>query len=273
MKRLFFNEKNELRNGWKIFIFLLVFSTLNLALNQLFRPTEILTYEFLFLLSVVISTFVIMGLFEKKHLLEIGLKIERKTAYEIYFGLILGFLMISVVVVVNIIFENYKYELTPNQIVSQIFESILFFLLVALAEEILFRGYPFQRLIDGTSPLTAAIVFSLLFALAHLGNPNVNSIALINIFLAGIWLSSAYIKTRSLWLPISLHFSWNFFQGYLFSLPVSGTSFFETAFNVEITSENLLSGGNFGPEGSILTSLVLIIATVIILKNKRLNRE
>ncbi len=274
--------KNEgkLRNGWKILIFFLVFFATFALLDFIrsFLPTgnlstEVMVSEFVFLSSVAFSTLIMMRVFEKSRFIEIGLKINSKTAYEIFIGLIIGFVMITAVVVPNAILRYYKYDFTLNQIFPEIFKVTLFFLLVAFAEEILFRGYPFQRLIDGTNSLIATLIFSLLFSLAHFQNPNINSIALLNIFLAGVWLCSAYVKTRSLWLPISLHFSWNFFQGYLFSLPVSGINIFETVFDVEITSKNLISGGEFGPEGSIITSIVLVIATIFILKNKRLSYE
>jgi hypothetical protein len=280
MLPIFLKNEGKLRNGWRILIFFLIFFSIFLILDFIrsFLPTgdlsiEVIISEFVFLSSVAISTLIMMRVFEKSRFIEIGLKIHSKTAYEIFIGLIIGFAMITVVVLPNAILGYYKYDFTLNQIFPEIFKAILLFLLVAFAEEILFRGYPFQRLIDGTNPLIATLIFSLLFSIAHLQNPNVNSIALINVFLAGVWLSSAYVKTRSLWLPISLHFSWNFFQGYLFSLPVSGINLFEAIFYVEITSKNLISGGEFGPEGSVLASIVLVVATIFILKNKRLSYE
>lgn len=276
MSSIFLDQQNKLRNGWRILIFFIIFAFSITLINAVFAilhiPQEILISEFLFLICVLIATFIMMHFFEGKNLSEVGLKISEKTKYEITFGLIIGFVMITLVVIPNAIAGYYTYNFTPNQIYPQIFEALLFFVLVALAEEILFRGYPFQRLIDATNPAIATVVFSLLFASAHIFNPNVNLISLANIFLAGLWLSSAYIKANSLWLPISLHFSWNFFQGYLYSLPVSGSTLIEPVFDVQINSENLISGGDFGPEGSILTSFVLIASTIFILKNKRLGK-
>ncbi|MFN3135507.1 MAG: lysostaphin resistance A-like protein [Candidatus Kryptonium sp.] len=277
MKAIFLNKENKIRNGWKILIFFVNFIVLLLLLNlsfALFLPiTDIFISELIALISVVISTFLMMKFFEKRNFEDVGLRLKPNAIYEISLGLILGFIMITSVVAVNLTLGYYKYELTLNQIYPQIFKAFLLFLMVALFEEILFRGYPFQRLIDGTSPIVATLIFSLIFSLAHLQNPNVNLIAVLNIFFAGIWLSASYIKTRSLWLPISLHFSWNFFQGYFYSLPVSGLTLIEPAFNVEISSENIISGGKFGPEGSVITSFVLVIATIFILKSKRLSSD
>jgi len=277
MKTIFLNNDNNIRNGWKILIFFVNFIVLLLLLNSslsLFLPiTDIFIGELIALISVVISTFLMMKFFEKKNFEDVGLRLRPNTIYEISFGLILGFIMITFVVVVNLTLGYYKYEFTLNQVYPQILKALSLFLLVAFFEEILFRGYPFQRLIDGTNPIIATLIFSLVFSLAHLQNPNVNLIALLNIFLAGVWLSTSYIKTRSLWLPISLHFSWNFFQGYFYSLPVSGSSLIEPIFNAKITSENIISGGKFGPEGSLITSLVLVASTIFITKNKRLSND
>ncbi len=277
MKTIFLNKDNNIRNGWKILIFFVNFIVLllllNLSLSSFLPITDIFIGELIALISVVISTFLMMKFFEKKNFEDVGLRLRPNTIYEISFGLILGFIMITFVVVANLTLGYYKYEFTLNQVYPQILKALSLFLMVAFFEEILFRGYPFQRLIDGTNPIVATLIFSFVFSLAHLQNPNVNLIALLNIFLAGVWLSTSYIKTHSLWLPISLHFSWNFFQGYFYSLPVSGSSLIEPIFNAKITSENIISGGKFGPEGSLITSLVLAASTIFIIKNKRLSND
>ena len=265
-----------MKTFWKILIFFLIFSAFLFLYGFIFvsvaKLNVFLIGEISLLLSVLTSTFITMRFLEKRNFSDIGLKLTPETKFQIYFGLILGFVMITIVVIPNALLGYYKYELSPGDIFPQVFEAISLFIIVAFAEEILFRGYPFQRAIDGTNPLVATLIFSSIFTIAHIQNPNINAIALLNIFLAGVWLSSAFIKTRSLWLPISLHFSWNFFQGYLFSLPVSGTNLIEPIFEVEI-KENLLSGGDFGPEASILTSLVLITSTIFILKNEHLGNK
>jgi uncharacterized protein len=267
----------KLKPFLKILIFFLVFIAsflfLSVALYTFVKLPVFLLSEISLLLSTLLSTFIMMRFFERRKLTDIGLNFTPGTKSQVYYGLILGFVMITVVVLPNSLLGYYKYDFSPRDIFPQIFEALLLFTIVAFSEEILFRGYPFQRAIDWTNPWVATLIFSSIFALAHIQNPNINSIALLNIFLAGVWLSSAFVKTRSLWLPISLHFSWNFFQGYFFSLPVSGTNLVEPLFDVEIKEKNLLSGGDFGPEASILTTFVLIISTIFILKNERLENK
>ncbi len=267
----------KLKHFWKILIFFLAFLVSLLSFSvALYSFTNLPTFllgEISLLLSTLLSTFIMMKFFERKKLTDIGLNFTPETGFQVYFGLILGFAMITAVVLPNTLLGYYRYDFSPRDIFPQLFEAFLLFTIVALAEEILFRGYPFQRAIDWTNPWVATLIFSSIFAVAHIQNPNINSIALLNILLAGVWLSSAFIKTRSLWLPISLHFSWNFFQGYFFSLPVSGTNLIEPLFDVEIKEKNILSGGDFGPEASILTTFILIISTIFILKNERLGNK
>jgi len=83
-------------------------------------------------------------------------------------------------------------------------------LLAAVFEEVAFRGYAFQRMVDAAGPIVAAAVFSGLFGALHLSNPSATPLSTANTALAGVLFSLAYLKTRGLWLPIGLHWAWNF---------------------------------------------------------------
>ena len=123
------------------------------------------------------------------------------------------------------------------------------------------RGYPFQAFIEGSNTLVAMVVLSLIFSIMHILNPNFSAGGALNIFLAGIQLSVAYIKTRSLWLPTGLHMAWNWTQGPLWGMNVSGIDI-PNSFMVSIpTGPELLTGGEFGAEGSLISSLLIILAT------------
>jgi hypothetical protein len=272
MSGIFLNKRREIRSGWKILLFFITFgiSEVIFAIPPVLTGNSILAFQLSLLGATVLSTYIMMKFIEKKRFSDIGLWIKKKTLNHILLGTGIGLAMITMVVTPNIFLKYYTYSTRElNQITSALFNTFVICILVAFAEEMLFRGYPFQRLIDGVGPVAATLIFSLMFSLLHLGNPNINYMALLNIALAGVWLSVAYIRTGSLWLPISLHFSWNFFQGYLYSLPVSGVEF-KSIFEVEINTDNLISGGKFGPEASILTSIVLIISTVFIIKSEKL---
>lgn len=144
-------------------------------------------------------------------------------------------------------------------------------LLAAAFEEILFRGYLFQRLVDGAGPVAAVAIFSMLFAAAHLGNPSMTALSTANTFLSGVLLSIAYLKTRALWLPIGLHWAWNFTMGPLFSLPVSGLSLQPKLLHVDFTGAKWLSGGAYGPEGGVALSVTCVVATLWLGRTRRVS--
>lgn len=137
--------------------------------------------------------------------------------------------------------------------------------LAALGEELIFRGYPLRRLSDGVGALPAMLVIALGFALAHAGNDNFSQLALLNIFLAGAWLSFAFFSTGGMLLAWGAHFGWNAALALGFDAPVSGYKF-EVPM-VEYTPGNhaWVDGGAFGPEGGIVTTIVLIAGTLAVI--------
>lgn len=136
-------------------------------------------------------------------------------------------------------------------------------ILVAVAEELLFRGYILNNLLQSTNKYPALIISALIFALAHGSNPNFNWLAFVNIFLAGIFLGINYIYTQNLWYAVLLHFAWNFFQGPVLGYEVSGTNL-PGIFQMDLAGNNLITGGKFGFEGSVVASAVMIIFIVIL---------
>jgi uncharacterized protein len=141
------------------------------------------------------------------------------------------------------------------------------FLLGAAAEESLFRGYLLQTLTRAGLAWVAIIITSLTFAMAHFANPNSSTLALVNTLLAGLWFSAAYLKTRSLWLPFAAHFAWNWFQGAIFGIPVSGiTRVTPVPLLKEIdTGSAWLTGGSYGIEGGVACTVALVLSTIVIL--------
>ena len=100
--------------------------------------------------------------------------------------------------------------------------TFVVFAVAAANEEAIFRGYPFQRLVESITPVGAIAATSALFGLAHLANPHRTWISTLNTALVGIPFAIAYLRTRSLWMPIGMHFIWNFLLGFFLGLPVSG---------------------------------------------------
>ena len=109
------------------------------------------------------------------------------------------------------------------------------------------------------------LLSSLAFGAAHLSNPNGSFLSFADTVLAGVWLSCAYLKTRSLWLPTSLHMAWNLSQGFIYGFPVSGIEFPHSLLQITSDGRTWITGGSYGPEGGALTICVLIPATIYIL--------
>ena len=139
----------------------------------------------------------------------------------------------------------------------------------ALVEEVAFRGYPFRRLVEAVGPVAATITMSLLFGLGHILNPNATWTSTVVTVLAGVLLSVAWFRTRGLWLGWGFHFGWNASMGILFGLPISGINDFSSIVETRTIGHLGLTGGDYGPEGSTFTALVLLIGIVILVRVTR----
>ena len=141
----------------------------------------------------------------------------------------------------------------------------VYLLMSAAGEELLFRGYLFQRLVEISGPIVATLLLSGLFSAAHLSNPGVTSLGALNIFLGGIFFSLCYLRTGSLWFPIAAHFVWNFVLAKVVGLAVSGMTM---GGSLLVTADRLpvwLGGGEFGPEGGIIATVALVAGTTALL--------
>lgn len=148
------------------------------------------------------------------------------------------------------------------------------FAVAALAEEVVFRGYGFQVLARTAGTPAAIAVSSLLFALAHGANPAIGVFALVNIFLAGILLAVAYLRTLSLWFATALHLGWNWAMATLFDLPVSGIQVFDTPLYEPVTGGAAWwSGAAFGPEGGLVGTIGFAVALALTLRWRALRPD
>lgn len=150
-------------------------------------------------------------------------------------------------------------------------ELVAVFLPAVFHEELLFRGYAFQRLWR-TWPTVAIVSFSAVFAGLHAWNTAVTPLALTNIFLGGVLLSLAYALFERLWLPIGLHLGWNLLSGPILGYAVSGYAPEESVLRLVGTGPPLLTGGRFGIEGSIWMTVLEITAILILIKGSRMKK-
>ena len=149
------------------------------------------------------------------------------------------------------------------------------FLLVGVVEEVIFRGILFRLIADKWNIAVGLTTSSLLFGLAHLGNPGATLWAALAIALASGWLfGMAYAYHQTIWVPIGMHWAWNYLEGGVFGCAVSGTPLnYLPLITPRISGADILSGGAFGPEASIicvaLGIALSIVYTVLYVKKKK----
>jgi membrane protease YdiL (CAAX protease family) len=135
--------------------------------------------------------------------------------------------------------------------------ALIAFLSVGLYEEIMFRGYVLQTLNQRAGRLVSILVSSIIFALLHGANPGADAFGMLNTTAIAVILSVLYFRTQSLWMPIGFHFAWNFFLGYVYSLPVSGIPLHGVLNVVEVDRESRMTGGGYGPEAGLACTIAL----------------
>lgn len=143
--------------------------------------------------------------------------------------------------------------------------TLLFFLLVAVTEEVMLRGFVLGRMLSaGMNRFVALFLSSVLFSAMHLFNPNFALLPFVNILLAGCLLGASFLYTRNLCFPVVLHWFWNWLQGPVLGYEVSGMNSGETLLTLRLTGSDLLTGGSFGFEGSLLCTVLLVVGTLAI---------
>ena len=143
--------------------------------------------------------------------------------------------------------------------------TLLFFLLVAVTEEVMLRGFVLGRMLSaGMNRFVALFLSSALFSAMHLFNPNFALLPFVNILLAGCLLGASFLYTRNLCFPVVLHWFWNWLQGPVLGYEVSGMDSGETLLTLRLTGSDLLTGGSFGFEGTLLCKVLHVGGTLAI---------
>jgi uncharacterized protein len=147
--------------------------------------------------------------------------------------------------------------------------DLLILAVAALAEEVVFRGYPFQQLIEAIGPTLGTIVFSIFFAVMHMFNPGANRASFLVTVFCGWLLSVAYLRTHALWVSWGWHFAWNASMCVLFGLPVSGITQFSPVIQSNTVGPVWMTGGEYGPEASAVTAIVILIGIFVVYRTTR----
>ena len=207
------------------------------------------------LIGVLLLLWILMRFVDKESFIKLGFSLKGKIN-DIILGMTLGLLLMAVGYTILILLGEIKF-IGFNYDLKNIILLFLLFIAVSIAEETYVRGYVLKNLLKSFNPIISLIISSAIFSLLHFFNPNVNYIALTELFIAGILLGISYVYTKNLWFPIALHLSWNFFQ-VMFGFNVSGMDTY-SLIEFEIIENNNINGGDFGFEGSYLSILFSLI--------------
>jgi len=270
------SSKPLLRQGWLRVLLFCIFYFILVALSSVplyfiirsvrgkdVNLSELINGDF-FWLSIVIAAFTgLLAVFLFRKI------IDRKTFISLGFDLvdhisdaIAGFLLALAILGVGTIILYFSGHLQWTDIDfngRELFIGFGMMLIIALYEEMVFRGYILNNLMDSFNKWVALLVSALLFAAFHIDNPSINIIPIINIFLAGILLGINYIYTKNLWFAILFHLGWNFFQGPILGYKISGLNL-PALLQTELKGDLLLTGGDFGFEGSVIDMAITLIA-------------
>ncbi len=281
-------ETKLLRSGWRSAVFFLLSPQPLLYLSQQIsdqKPSHALAINSFLILSYAVLigwtlmvSWLCLRLFDHLDLASLGISFHRGRVREVLLGCAIGALMMGSVVGLQTISGGTR--LTPNprwwqagaidfaglwDVTVGVFAALIIFALAGAFEELVYRGYPFQTLLRDGGAIIPVLLFAAIFGIAHWDNPNRTFFSTANTLLAGIWLATAYLKTRSLWFPTALHFTWNWMMGSFFGLPVSGLTVSPQPVFISTNEDpTWLTGGSYGSEGGAAATVVIMIATILI---------
>jgi membrane protease YdiL (CAAX protease family) len=287
-QNIFINSAGRLRNGWRVLIFIVVFVALLFLLSTLVRVgyavglqiapnrspgrfTEDLIFRLMLFAAALLAGYICNRWLEGLPWRAFGLTRHARWWRDFLVGSLIGVVSLALATAIAAAAGGLRFTVSPRTMLLQVVQSLslsaVLFIFAALAEETLFRGYPLQTLTRARLAWLAVLLTSVPFATVHLQNPNVvKGFTFINTALAGVWLAVAYLRTRSLWLPLGVHWSWNWALGSVFGLPVSGIT--NLAPNPLLHGTDLgpawLTGGSYGIEGGVACTIALIISTIFI---------
>ena len=217
------NESTEQVIRWTISIFMLIF-----------------VYVFLF------------KIYERRSISEFAIQYAGR---ENILGFIAGGLLVGSIIFVLLISESISFTvLNPLTI---IFKPLILFILLALGEEIIFRGILYRITEQSLGTWIALIISAFLFGIVHITNDHADFLGILSAALAGVMFGVLYTISGRLWYPLAIHIGWNFFQ-YFFGLPVSGMDDFEYFMEASREGPEWYAGGGFGIENSVLTILMIL---------------
>ena len=289
----FINKEGNLRSGWRVAFFAVAFLvcytlvdvivsvavSLAIRVNLLRGRSDFLIGAIALLTSATLVGWGCEYVFEQLSLRAVGWWPHKGWWKNLLLGSALGILSLLLAAGFTAITRGISFSFNPSGATSigkTLLVSGLIFVLAGAGEEALFRGYPLQTLTRARLVWLGVLLTSVPFAIVHLKNPNVKAgFTFINTAIAGLWLAAAYLRTRSLWFPLGLHWAWNWTQASLLGLPVSGINRIAPAplLHAMNAGPDWLTGGTYGIEGGAACTVALIISTLVVWKTGLVSRS
>jgi membrane protease YdiL (CAAX protease family) len=292
IRKVFINSAGRLRSGWRLLIFALVYLSLLFLLSTAARIGYAIAIQFVqnpslrsyfenFVFRLILLAAALIGGFLCTRWLEglpgraMGLSFHTGWLRDLLIGSALGVASLAMATVIATVGGGLAFTVSGRAALVQVGATLVFsavlFIFAALAEEALFRGYPLQTMTRAGFIGLGVLITSFGFAGLHFGNPNLKEgLPYLNLVLAGVWLAIAYLRTRSLWFPLGIHWAWNWALGSLFGLPVSGIA--DLAPHPLLHGTDLgpawLTGGDFGIEGGLACTITLVVSTIFIWRTR-----
>ena len=245
-----------------------------MQLSGLFTWDGLMAANLFMTIAMIVVTMLFCKLIQNRKMRTLGFK--KPSMWKEYgIGLVVGFVMMAVIVLVGVITGSMSLTFNPEAAtgagIGMLVLLFVGFVFQGMSEEVLCRGYFLVSLARKKGNMwMAVIVNAIAFAALHLLNAGIAPLAFVNLVLFGIFASVYFIKRGNIWGIAAIHSIWNFAQGNIFGVLVSGNDFGTTIFKSEINeSMTLINGGAFGLEGGILVTIVMVVGTIVMLMTKQ----
>lgn len=213
------------------------------------------------------STWLVGHVLNRRPATALGWGEPRRLPVRLAAGVGIGAIMAAGAVMLAVVLSGAQLALDPaTGFLGAAAPLVAGLLAAALAEELMFRGYPLRRLADAMGPWAATALLAVGFAIAHSRNPNVTTFGAVNIAVAAVWLAVAFFSRGAMPLAWGLHFGWNAGLALGFEAPVSGLTFDLPAVEYTAGRRAWIDGGAFGPEGGLVGTLAFGIGAVALLR-------
>lgn len=210
---------------------------------------------------VLVSYYYLFKFYEQRTIGELSFN---RFGYNALLGFVVGFSILTLIIL--IMYFGKAYTIIDFHPISFLIPALTLAVSSAIFEEVLFRGIIFRITEEKLGSVLALIISSSIFGFAHIANQNGTIFSAIAITVeAGILLGAAYIYSKNLWLPIFIHFAWNFSEGGIYGAIISGNGLNKSLVTSKISGPDLLTGGMFGPENSLQAVILGLVVGLLFL--------